>query len=174
MKKLWILLFLLFLTACSLGMSGGSYTRCAEVTSGLAGVDVGQTVIMIQGYDEDILLWTVSTTLTRDEFDEEFLQGMYLSDDEIHELFEAYTQSEVEGITFYISDLSNDFVVITQVYDYSIISTADLNRIWGVGNFEETVTLSAAIAGLEDTGAVCETTEPEVDPEAESEEETEE
>ena len=167
MKKLCSLLFLLFLVACGLRISGGSYTRCTEITGGLAGVDIGQTVITVQGYDEDILLWTVTTTLTREEFDQEFLHGIYLSDDEIHELFEAYTESEDEGITFYINALNNDYVIISMVYDYAVI--ADLDRIWNVDDFESTVTLSSAIAGLEDHGAICETTEQEAETEEEDE-----
>jgi len=162
MKKLYALLFLLFLVACD-RMSGESYTRCTNINRGLAGDDVGQTVIMIQGYDEDISLWTVNTTLTRSEFDQEFLHGRYLSDAEIHELFEMYNQSEIEGITFHIADLNNHSVVIAKVYDYSIISVADLSRIWNVDDFEDTVTLSSAIAGLEYQGAECATVPVEED-----------
>lgn len=156
MKKLCALLFLLFLAACS-GMDGESHTTCTNITVGLAGANVGETIVTVQGYDEDILLWTVNTTLTRTEFDQEFLHGMYLSDDEIHELFAIYNQSEVEGITFHIADLNNNYVAIEKVYNYSVISTTDLNRIWGVDDFEDTVTLSSAIAGLEGQGAVCDT-----------------
>jgi len=154
MKKLYALLFLLFLVACD-GMSGESHITCNNVAGSLAGPHVGETVVRVQGYDEDILSWRIETTLTRAEFDHEFLHGMYLSNDEIHELFEMYNRSEVAGITFYISELSNNYVVIAKIYDYSAISIPDLNRIWGIDDFEDAVTLSSAIAGLEDQGAVC-------------------
>ena len=155
MKKFYVLLLLLFLVACD-GMSGKSYITCVEVTEGLVGSGIGQTIITIQGNDEDILVWTVNTAVTRAEFEQEFLQEAYLSDDEIHELFERYSQSVVEGVTSHIDELTNDHVVITMIYDYSMISHNDLNFIWDVDDFENVVTLSSAISGLENQGAVCE------------------
>ena len=169
MKKLCSLFFLLILGACG-SMGGDTYTRCAYVPAGLVADDVGDTVITVKGYDEDILLWTVSTTLTRDEFDEAFSQGVYLSDDEIHELFEYYAQREMEGITFHVDELTNEHIPITKIYDYEVIDDDELNRIWGVDNFENTVTLSSAIASLEDQEAECvliELEEEEYDEEAE-------
>jgi len=162
MKIFYTLSLLLFLVACS-RMSGESYISCTEITEGLAGNNIGQTVITVQGYDEEILIWTVNTTMTRTEFEQEFFQDIYLSDEEIHELFEIYNQEEIYGITSYISELTNNHVVITMIYDYSIISDVDLNHIWGVDDFEGTVTLSTAIAGLEDQGAFCEITQQEVE-----------
>ena len=167
MKKLGAMLFLLFLVACG-GMSGESYTRCVGVADGLAGIDVGTTVVTVQGYDEEILLWTVHTTLTREELDQEFLQGRYLSDDEIHEWFEMYSQDEVEGVTFYVVELTHEHIVIARVDDYSVISASNLNRIWDVENFEDAITLSAAISGLEDRDATCELVEIEVETEEET------
>ena len=158
MKKLCALLLLLFLAACD-SRSGGSYTRCVNVSAGLVAGDAKETVVTVEGYDEDILLWAVFTTLTRDEFDEAFLQGMYLSDNEIHELFEGYSEQEMEGITIHIYELTSEYVTIAKVYDYTIFDAYELNRIWGVDNFENTVTLSSAIASLEDQNAVCETIE---------------
>jgi len=137
-------------------MSGESSARCTNISDGLAGDGIGKTVVTVQGYDEAILFWTVETTLTRAEFDERELQDQFLSDDEIHELFELYNQGEAYGITFHIAELNNASVVIAKVYDYSVISVAELNRIWGVDDFEDSVTLSSAITGLEDRGAVCE------------------
>lgn len=166
MKKFCAGLVLLFLVACD-RMTGESYTRCVEVAEGLVGSDIGTTMITVQGYDEEILLWTVHTTLTREAFEQEFQQGLYLSDDEIHELFEGYSQQEVEGITFYVTDLTHDDVVIAKVYDYSVISTTYLNRIWDVDNFEDAVTVSSAISGLEDQGAICEIVEIEAETEEE-------
>jgi len=138
-------------------MSGESLTNCTDIAASLVAGNIGETIIEVHGYEEEILLWTVSTTLTRDEFDEAFLHGTYLSDDEIHELFEYYSQREMEGVTFYIAELTSEHVVIAKVYDYSAIDVDELSRIWGVDNFENTVTLSSAIASLEDQDAVCET-----------------
>jgi len=157
MKKLRSLLFLLILVACGNSRSGGSYTTCDNVLVGLVADDVGETVITVEGYDDEVLLWTISTTLTRAEFNEAFLQGTYLSNDEIHELFEYYSEREMEGISLYIAELTNEHVVIAKSYDYIVIDNDELSRIWGVDNFENTVTLSAAIASLEDQDAMCET-----------------
>lgn len=162
MKIFYTLSLLLFLVACN-RMSGESYISCTEITEGLTGNNIGQTVITVQGYDEEILIWTVNTTMTRTEFEQEFFQDIHLSDEEIHELFEIYNQEEIYGITSYISELTNNHVVITMIYDYSTISDVDLNHIWGVDDFEGTVTLSTAIAGLEDQGAFCEITQQEVE-----------
>ena len=166
MKKLCALLLLLFLVACG-SRSGQSYIRCTHVPVGLVAGNVGETVITVQGYDEEILLWAISTTLTRDEFDEAFLQGTYLSDDEIHELFEYYATREMEGVTLYVAELTNEYVTIAKVYDYEIIDVDVLSRIWNVDNFENTVTLSSAIASLEDQNAECVTETIEIDEEDE-------
>jgi len=157
MKKLYIvlLLSLFFLVACD-RMSGDSYISCSNINPGLAGSGVGASVVTIKGYDEEIILWRLETTLTRAEFDQAFLDGMYLSDAEIHELFAIYNQSEVVGITFQVAELNHQSVVIAKIYDYEVMAATDLNRIWSVEDFEDSVTLSSAIAGLEDQGAVCE------------------
>lgn len=168
MKKIGAVLCLLFLVACD-RMSGESYTSCTGIADGLAGVNVGTTEVTVQGYDEEILVWTVYTTLTREELNEEFLNDRYLSDDEIHEWFEMYSETEIDGINFHVSELTNEYIVIAKVYDYSLISTTYLNNVWNVENFEDAVTLSSAIAGLRDQGATCEI----IEIVAEIEEETE-
>lgn len=150
-----LLLSVFFLVACD-RMSGKSYINCSNINPGLAGDGVGESVITIQGYDETIVLWTLETTLTRDEFEQAFLDGIYLSDAEIYELFAIYNQSEAPGITFHVVDLNHQFIVIAKVYDYEVMVATDLNRIWSVEDFEDSVTLSSAIAGLEYQGADCE------------------
>ena len=156
MKKLVTLLVLLFLTACGeqpVEPIGEIYMRCTPPTGVLA--NSGETVISVRGYNDEISLWTVRMTLPRDEFDQEFLQDIDLSDDEVHELFATYNQSEIEGITFQLAELNNDYVVLAMIYDYSTIASDHLNQIWGVGSFEDVVTFSSVIAGLEELGAVC-------------------
>lgn len=161
-KKSCSLLFLLFLVACS-SMSGESYTECINVSASLVAGNAGETVVMVRGSDEEILLWTINTTLSRDEFDEAFLQGTYLSNDEIHELFEYYSDREMEGITLHIEEMTREYVTITRTYDYTVVDVSELSRIWGVDNFENTVSLSSAIASLEDQGAQCVTETVEVE-----------
>lgn len=171
-KKSWSLLFLLSLVACN-SMSGESFTECINVADSLVADASGETVVTVRGSDEDILLWTINTTLSRDEFEEAFLQGTYLSNDEIHELFEYYSDREIEGITLHIVEMTREFVTLARTYDYSVVDTDELSRIWGVDNFENTVILSLAIASLEDQGAQCvsEIIEVEID-EADEDEET--
>jgi len=136
-------------------MSGDSHIRCTSIAESLVAGDVGNTVITMQGYNEDILLWTVSTTVTRDEFSEVFSKDIYLSDDEIYEILENYTQNEIEGITFHIAEITGSHIVIRQDFDYSVIDIDELNRLWDVNNFESAVSLSSAIAELENRGAEC-------------------
>jgi len=46
--------------------------RCANVADSLLVGNIGETVITVQGYDDEILFWTVSTTVTREEFREAY------------------------------------------------------------------------------------------------------
>ena len=156
MKKIYAILVLLFLlTACN-RISGDSHVICTDVAQGLFGIETGATTIEIYGENEDILTWKVSTELPRSWFDEVFLNGIFLSDSEIRELFQEYNKSEMEGIVVYLTEINADHVIISMIYDYGVISVDDLNIIWDVENFEENVTLSFAIAGLEEGGAMCE------------------
>ena len=154
MKKLSVLIILFFLTACS-GMTGPTVTNCVGVEESLVQSGVGQTVIEIQGYNEDIITWTVSTTLTRAEFDVEFLNGIYLSDEEIHDLFANYNPHTIPGVFVYVSELNADYLTITRVYNYGGMNNEDLSRLWGVDDFSDSVTLSTAIESLEERGATC-------------------
>ena len=156
MKKLSILVLLLFLTACS-KMSGSTLTSCAIIEGGLIDSGVGASIVEIEGFDESIITWTVSTTLTRAEFDAEFLDGIYLSDEEIHDLFARYNPHVITGVMVYISELNEDYITIRQVYNYGGISNEELNLLWNVEDFDKDVTLSRAIAGLTESGATCTT-----------------
>jgi len=140
-------------------MSGSTLTSCAVVDGGLLRPGVGESIIEIEGFDELIITWTVSTTLTRAEFDDEFLNGIYLSDEEIHDLFARYNPHTITGVIVYISELTDDTVTIARVYNYGGISNEDLSYLWNVEDFAESITLSAAIEGLVEQGAVCNTIE---------------
>ena len=162
MKKLFVLLFILFLTACS-QMTGSTLTSCAVADGGLVRSGLGESIIEIEGFDELILTWTVSTTMTRADFDTEFLGGIYLSDEEIHDLFARYNPHTISGVIVYVSELTEASVTVTRVYNYGGISNEDLSRLWGVDDFADEVTLSGAIEGLVESGAVCNTIEVEVE-----------
>lgn len=151
--KLGILVILLFLTGCS-RMTGPTLTSCEGIQAGLVSYGVGETVIIIEGYDEEILTWTVSTTLTRVEFDAEFLHGIYLSDEEIYDLFVRYNPLTITGVVVSV-ETSENHITIHHIYHYHGISDEDLNQLWGVDDFTNDITLSSAIEGLEEQGAVC-------------------
>jgi len=154
MLKLSVLVLLLFLTACS-RMSGSTLTSCAVEDGGLVRSGVGESIIEIEGFDETIITWTVSTTLTRAEFNAEFLDGNYLSVEEIHDLFARYNPYIITGVIVYIAELNEDYITIRRVYNYGGISNEELSRLWSVEDFAEEVTLSGAIGGLTENGAVC-------------------
>jgi len=152
MKKLSVILLLLFLIACTNQVNGERQTNCtlpAEVLN-----DTNETMISIESDADDILVWTTYTTLTRAEFDYKFLQDIQLSDAEIYELF-TYNQSDSEGIAFQLARLNEDYVIVAIVYDYLVIASERLNEMWNVDDFEYLVTLSSVLARLEDIGAVC-------------------
>jgi len=161
MKKLSVLVLLLFLTACS-RMSGPTLTSCVDLAGGLVRPGVGESILEIEGFDETIITWTVSTTMTRAEFNDEFLGDIYLSDEEIHDLFAHYNLHTITGVIIYISELTSDYVTIRRVYNYGGISEDDLNRLWSVEDFNEDVNLSSAIEGLIENGATCTTVEVEM------------
>jgi len=160
MKKIYVLACLGFLTACNgiIGAvaSGKTQVTCVDVLNEVAS-DATQTTVTIQGEGDKIVSWTRNTTVPRAEFDSNFLQDTHLTDSEIQELFEIYSQGEVAGIEVRISEINHEFVVISRIYDYSQIEPAKLNQIWAVKEFSEEITLNDAISGLQDQGAVCET-----------------
>jgi len=145
MKKLSVLFALLFLVACS-GIEGESVTRCED----------GAVVTIIEGYDDAIVRWSVRTTRERAEFDQEFAPDDHLSEDDFIELFAYYNDEGIQGISVGIIELNSEYVVIEVVYDYTVISNTHLSRMWGVDDFEDSITLSMAIAGFEENDIVCE------------------
>ena len=158
MKRVGLLVILLFLTGCN-QMTGSTETICVEVQDSLVETGTGVTILEIQGYDETILTWTVNTTLTRTEFDDVFSQGIYLSDEEIHDLFARYNPHTTTGIVVYVSDLTEDNITIRRVYHYEGMSNEDLSLLWSVDDFSSDVNLSSAIDGLTGLGATCTTFE---------------
>lgn len=150
MKKwqtIWLIGILLLLTACN-EISGETISVCTD----------GQIQISIEGEDETIKVWRTHITMLRSEFEERFSQDVYLHDDEIIALFEAYyTQREIDGIFYEVTEINRDYLVIERVYDYTIISPQHLNQLWDVDDFFETVTLSGTLARLEEEGKGCTT-----------------
>lgn len=153
-KKLFVIPVVLFLAACSSRMSGHTTTTC---TNASPMINSGDTVIVIEGFDEEIVTWTVRTTLTREQFKEHVLEGNDLTDDEIADMFRYLNTLETDGIQLTLASLSDNEAVIEYVYDYTIISSEELNTKWNVEDFEREVTLRAAIRGLEERDAVCNT-----------------
>ncbi|MCL1990083.1 MAG: hypothetical protein FWG67_04250 [Defluviitaleaceae bacterium] len=176
MKKLCMLLVLLFLIACQTVevervdtfIVGASTIRC---------IGDAHEMITIEGYDERILSWTVSMTSSRAEFDQAFLQDVAVSDEEIMQLFSPEDQPDIAGVNFEIAVLNADYVVIELIYDYTVIPVEELNRMWDVEDFENTVTLSSVVSNLAADEMACQLVEVEADdeldePEPEPEEET--
>lgn len=155
MKKIIALGFVLFLTACS-GIEGATSTSCTDVENGVAGAGVGTTTVVIESDYEQILQWNVHTSITRAELNSQFLNDVYMTDDEIHDLFATYSVSSMDGVQVVVSEINDDYVTLTQTYNYSLMLEEDLNFLWRVDNFSQDVTLSSAIAGLENQGATCE------------------
>lgn len=153
-KKLFAIVTVLFLASCSSKMSGSTTTTCTGAPSVYTNDD---TVIIIEGYDEEIRIWTVRSRLTREYFNEHVLEGTDLTDDEIIEMFEYLNTLEAEGFELELVSLDESEAIIEYVYDYTIISSEGLSNIWRVDDFEREVTLSSAIRGLEDQNAVCHT-----------------
>jgi len=145
MKKLVILFLLLFLAACNPHI-GESRMVC------------GGDSIVIESYNDQIRRWTLQRQLTRDEFDAEFSQGMFLTDDEIHELFDQY--HSIAGISTQVVELNSNYLIIAIIYDYTVIPVSELSRMWGVDDFEDSITLSVAISALEEEDINCEPAEP--------------
>ena len=151
-KRLFIVVTALFLVACSRGMSGPTTTTCANAP----GIIVGdETVVIIEGYGEEIRTWTERTVLTREQLTQHLTEGEDLTDDEIAEMIEYLNTLEEAGFQWELISLDEDAAIIEYVYDYEAISNEVLSERWGVDDFEREVTLSSAIRGLEDQDAVC-------------------
>lgn len=154
MRKLLAFLTILFLLACSSGLSGTTTTTCTNAPRVFVEND---TVVIIEGYDEEIRLWTRRITLTREQFIQHMSDDDDITDEEIVEMFDFLNSLKAEGFELVLVSLTDEEVIMEYIYDYSIISDEDLNEIWDVDDFEREVTLSAAIRGLEEQEAICET-----------------
>ena len=154
MKKLFVMAAILFLVACSGGMSGATTTTCTDAPGVFTS---GETVIIIEGYDEEIRLWTEQTTLTREQLKSYVLEGAHLTDDEIIDMFEFLNSLEIEGSELELVLLDEEEAIIEEISDYTIISNEALSDKWEVDDFEQEIVLSAVIRGLEGQDAVCDT-----------------
>ena len=155
LKKLFAIAAVLFLAACSSRMSGETTTVCTDAPS--TQISIADTVVTIEGMDENILTWTERMSLGRSDYAHYFF-GMELEDEEIQEIFDTLEQTMASsGMSWHLISLDDDTIVVEFVYDYEEMSTNDLNEIWEVDDFEREVTLSAAIAGLEYEAATCTT-----------------
>jgi len=114
-----------------------------------------ETVVIIEGYGEEIRTWTERTVLTREQLTQHLTEGEDLTDDEIAEMIEYLNTLEEAGFQWELISLDEDAAIIEYVYDYEAISNEVLSERWGVDDFEREVTLSSAIRGLEDQDAVC-------------------
>ncbi|MCL2559453.1 MAG: hypothetical protein FWE07_03100 [Turicibacter sp.] len=149
-----IVVGLFVLTACSRGMSGSSVTTCIDAPSMYRNEE---TIIIIDGYDEDIQTWTVRSIFTREELIAYVTNGEVLTDDEIADMID-YTNSYLSaGFELVLVSLSQDEAIIEYVYDYTVISAEHLSERWDVEDFEREITLSDAIRGLESQEALCTT-----------------
>ena len=160
MKKLLMLGMLgivLFLGACSSRMSGETTTVCTSAPSTqVSRQEIVETVVTIEGMDEEILMWTERMVFDRDDYLQYFFQ-MDLTDEEIRDIFDTLEHVMGDGLSWHIISLSEDTIELEFVYNYEEMSISDLNYVWGTDNFEREVTLTGAIAGLEEEGAVCQT-----------------
>ena len=153
MKKVLIGLSVLLLAACSSRMTGATTTVCENVSSTVT--DIAQTtVITIEGMDEGILTWTERMTFDRLTYLMTYFSGMDLDGNELEEAYDLIAQT---GMRWHFVSLDDDTLVLDFVYNYEELSTRELNFIWDTSDFEREVTLTGAILGLEDQGAVCQT-----------------
>jgi hypothetical protein len=160
LKKSFAIVVVLFLAACSSKMSGATTTTCTDASfssSYLTEVPFG--TIIIEGYDEEINVWTERIEQSRSEYIDLYWGGVDPGDEELEEWFATVGEAAIEtGFSWTLFSLDEDAVIHGIVYDYSLIPTSELSEIWGVDDFEKEVTLTAAIAGLEDhTATTCTT-----------------
>jgi len=159
MKKIKMLLAIgaiLFLSACSSGISGETTTVCRNVEA--SRWDIGTTVITIEGMDEHILTWTERTIFDRDAYNNYFWAGGEPSDEDITGWFDSSASQNLDGVTgvnWNLVALDDNMLVTELIYNYGVMSEEALNRIWETENFEREITLTFAIADLEEAGATC-------------------
>jgi len=154
MKKLSLLFAfgLLFLVGCSNEMSGPSTTVCTNAPASVVST-ADDVVVTIIGYDEDIITWTERMTMSPAAYTD-FFFGFEMSLEDISEFF-TLLEEPIEGESWHLISINEDTMVFELRFDYNDIPLATLNGIWGTTNFHNEVTLSAAIAGLNDADASC-------------------
>jgi len=154
MKKVLVIGVILFLAACSSRMSGETTTVCADAPASLG---LGEAVVTIEGMDENILVWTERTTMTRDEYNQ-LWQGIIPTEEDIRAWFDsAANDTGMQGVTWVLVSVDDETVVTDFIYNYEEMSESDLNLRWETDDFSREVTLTGAIAGLEDQDATCRT-----------------
>jgi len=160
MKKLsmfFVVGALALLAGCASRMSGSTTTVCEDAPSTLSTSASGvETVVTIEGYDEDIIIWTEHTTFDRETYERYFWRTTGLLDTDIQAWFNSSQNNSPAGMTWNLVSVGEDTVVTELIYDYTELTDATLRQMWpGVTDFEREVTLTSAIAGLESRGANC-------------------
>ena len=146
---------ILFLAACSSRMRGESTTVCTNAPSTLG--LVGETTVTIEGMDETIVTWTERTVMNRDIYNQ-LWQGVTPTDEDIREWFDGpMNNTGMQGVYWVLVSVDANTVVTDYIYYYEQISERDLRSIWATANSISEITLTSAIAGLEELGnATCE------------------
>jgi len=158
LKKLFAFGVVLFLAACGEGISGATITTCTDASlssSSVTSVSVG--TVIIDGYDEEIRLWTERIEQNRHQYVASHWDGEDPGDDVIEDWFAAVGEADAElGIVWTLVSLDEDTIIHEVIYDYSLIPEAELNEAWNVDDFDDEVTLTTAIIGLESRDAtIC-------------------
>jgi len=158
MKKLLTIsafALVLFLAACSNEMSGETTTVCRNANSYAISI-VDDAVVTLEGMDENILTWTERITMSRDDY-ADYFWGVDLTDEDIQEIFDVYS-IPIDGESWHLISLNESTLEFDVVFNYEDTPLSVLNTRWNTSDFENDVTLSSAIAGLEYYGdANCRT-----------------
>ena len=159
MKKLLVVLavgFVFVLTGCGGSrMRGDTTTVCTGAWSTqMAGVS--NVTVTIVGDNEDIVTWTERKTMEITAYEMYWfgMAGLFLDDADIEAWFAEFSDPSF-GMTWNLVSINGDSFTIEAVYHYYNLTDAQLNEIWGT-DFRQ-VTLTAAIGGLEEAGANCNT-----------------
>ena len=149
-KKLLAVGAILFLSACSAGISGETTTVCTNVDSSRWGI--GSTVVTIEGMDEEIITWSERTIFDRDEYSDYFWPETEPTDEEIRNWFgspASQNLDDVAGVNWYLRMIDDDRVITELILDYEQIPEEESDHNWD--------TLTLAISELEEAGATCQT-----------------
>lgn len=148
-------LFVMFILSACQGsrMSGQTTTVCVNAPSTIGGI--GETIVTIEGDDEQIIRWIEQTTFDRLEYESYFWGGYEPTEEDIRNWFEGPMNQAPDGISWALTYISETVIKATLTYDYLTLDEATLNDIWQTQNFFEDVSVSSAIAGLREDGATC-------------------